>query len=91
MNKSDAVDIIAQKVGVSKTDTDKVITAFFNLAAETVSDGEKLTIPGWISFEQVHRAAREGRNPATGEALHIPARKGVKVSPGAKLKKAVQG
>jgi len=91
MNKSDVVEIISQKVGVSKTDTDKVIMAFFNLAAETVSDGEKLTIPGWISFEQVHRSAREGRNPSTGEILQIPARKAVKVSAGAKLKKAAQG
>lgn len=88
MNKSEAVDIIADRCGVSKSDTDKVISEFFNLAVETVKDGEKMTIPGWISFEQVERSARQGRNPATGESMFIPARKAVKVSAGAKLKNA---
>jgi len=61
------------------------------VVADAVSHGDKVTIPGWISFEQVERAAREGRNPATGETLQIPARKAVKVSAGSKLKNAVQG
>ena len=89
MNKTEVVDVVAQRTGVSKTDTDKVISTFFELAAETVADGEKLSIPGWISFERTHRAARSGRNPATGQPMHIPARNAVKVSAGKKLKDAV--
>ena len=89
MNKSEVVDVVAQRTGVSKTDTDKVISTFFELAAETVADGEKLSIPGWISFERTHRAARSGRNPATGQPMQIPARNAVKVSAGKKLKDAV--
>jgi DNA-binding protein HU-beta len=50
---------------------------------------EKLVLPGFISIEAVARAARSGRNPQTGAVLQIPARTGVKVSAGTKLKKAV--
>ena len=89
MNKSEAVDVIAHGTGVSKADTDGVLSAFFELAAKEVSSGEKLVIPGWISFERVHRPARQGRNPQTGESITISARNAVKVSAGSKLKNAV--
>ena len=88
MNKSEAIDVISHGTGVSKADTERVIAAFFELASKQVGSGEKLTIPGWISFERVHRPARQGRNPQTGESLTIPARNAVKVSAGSKLKSA---
>ena len=52
--------------------------------------GTKVAIPGWVSFERTHRAARAGRNPATGETIQIAASKGVKVSAGSKLKAAAK-
>ena len=65
--------------------------ADFEVVAEAVGKGEKVTVPGWISFEQTQRAARQGRNPATGEAMQIPATKAAKVSAGSKLKAAAKG
>ena len=52
--------------------------------------GDKVSIPGWLSFEQVTRAARMGRNPRTGESIHVPATKACKVSVGSKLKAAAK-
>lgn len=89
MNKSEVVDVVSHGTGVSKADTDRVLSAFLELAAKQVGSGEKLTIPGWITFERVHRPARQGRNPQTGESITIAARNAVKVSAGSKLKSAV--
>lgn len=58
--------------------------------SKSLSEGAKISIPGWIAFEKTHRAARTGRNPQTGEALEIAASDSVKVSAGSKLKAAVK-
>ncbi|NDD26245.1 MAG: integration host factor, partial [Actinobacteria bacterium] len=55
-----------------------------------VAAGGKVTIPGWLSVQKGHRAARVGRNPQTGATIQIPASNTVKVSAGAKLKAAVK-
>lgn len=92
MNRKDLVSSIADKAGVSQTDADKVLAAFQDIAFDVVAKGEeKLTLPGFLTFEQGARAARDGRNPATGEALHIPAAKTAKVTAGSKLKAAAAG
>ena len=92
MNRTELVDSLADKAGVSKSDADKVLTAFYEVAADLVSrGGDKLTIPGFLSIEQVTRSAREGRNPQTGERIHIAESKGVKISAGSKLKSAAKG
>ena len=57
---------------------------------EVAAGGDKVSIPGWLSFEQVTRAARMGRNPRTGESIHVPATKACKVSVGSKLKAAAK-
>ncbi|MDP5128853.1 MAG: HU family DNA-binding protein, partial [Pontimonas sp.] len=54
------------------------------------AQGNKVTIPGWVSFDRTHRAARQGRNPQTGATIQIAASKSVKVSAGSKLKAAVK-
>ena len=53
-------------------------------------DGEKISISGYFSVERTDRAARNGRNPQTGETIWIAASKGVKMSAGARLKKAAK-
>ena len=58
------------------------------VADAVAAGGDKVSIPGWISFEQVHRAARMARNPQTGEPVHVAARNACKVSVGSKLKAA---
>lgn len=91
MNKTELVDAIAGKTDLSKKDVGEVLDAFFDVASEVVGKGdEKITLPGFLSIERTHRAARSGRNPATGEAIQIPAGYGVKVSAGSKLKAAAK-
>ena len=89
MNKSDLIAAMAEKAGVSNKDAGACLDAMFDVVADAVAAGnEKVTVPGWISFEQTVRKARQGRNPQTGEAISIPATKAVKVSAGSKLKAA---
>lgn len=90
LNKSDLVAAIAADSGKSQSDVSAIVDSFFTVVASSVGRGVKVTIPGWISFEQTHRAARMGRNPATGAAIQIAASKGVKVSAGSKLKAAAK-
>jgi len=90
LNKSELVDAIAADTGLTKTAVASVVDSFFDVVSKNVAKGTKVAIPGWISFEQGARAAREGRNPATGASIQIPASKTVKVSAGSKLKAAVK-
>ncbi|KFG71362.1 HU family DNA-binding protein [Streptomyces mutabilis] len=92
MNRSELVAALADRADVTRKDADAVLAALAETVGDVVSKGdEKVTIPGFLTFERTHRAAREGRNPATGESLTIPASYGVKVSAGSKLKEAVKG
>ena len=92
MNKSELVDKVADNTGMSKSDIDTAISGMFDVVAGHVAHtDDKITIPGWISFQQTTRAPRIGRNPRTGESIQIAATKGVKVSAGSKLKKAAKG
>jgi DNA-binding protein HU-beta len=92
MNKSELVEAIAEKTEMTKSDIDTAISGMFEVVSEHVArTDDKITIPGWISFQQTTRAARMGRNPRTGESMPIPASKGVKVSAGSKLKAAAKG
>lgn len=92
MNKSELVEKIAERTGVTKSDVDKALTGMFEVVADHVANSdEKITVPGWIAFQQTTRAARMGRNPRTGESMPIAASKAVKVTAGSKLKAAAKG
>lgn len=90
VNKTELVAAIAAETGQSQTVVSQVLDSLFAQLAANAAKGTKVTIPGWISVEQTERAARTGRNPQTGEAIDIPASKGVKISAGSKLKAAVK-
>jgi DNA-binding protein HU-beta len=91
MNKSEFVTALAEKANLRKSDVDDVVKAFVDVVTDELSSGEgEVTIPGFVSFKRVDRSAREGRNPATGEKIKVPATKAVKVSAGSKLKAAVK-
>ena len=90
LNKSDLVAAIAAETGESQAAVNKVVDAFFSVVAKQVGGGTKVSIPGWLSFEKTHRAARAGRNPASGETIQIAASNGVSVKAGSKLKAAVK-
>ena len=89
LNKTELVAAVAAESGQSQAAVGGVVDAFFDVSPTPLA-GTKVAIPGWISFERTHRAARAGRNPATGETIQIAASKGVKVSAGSKLKAAAK-
>jgi DNA-binding protein HU-beta len=73
MNKGELVDAIAQKAEMTKKDADVLLSALLDSIMEAVAGGDKVTLVGFGSFEPRQRAAREGRNPQTGETLQIAA------------------
>lgn len=90
ITKTELVARLAAATGQNQAAVTSVIDALFATVSEAVAQGSKVSVPGWISFEQVATAARTGRNPQTGAAISIPAGKRVKVTAGSKLKAAVK-
>ena len=89
MNKAELVSAIAEKTGQSQSQVGDVLSAFESVVTSTVAGGDKVQIPGFLSFEKADRAARTGRNPATGEEMQIPAATVPKVKVGKSFKDAV--
>ncbi|GAA1404967.1 DNA-binding protein HU 1 [Glutamicibacter uratoxydans] len=89
MNRSELVAAVAAKTENSQVAVNGVLDALFDVFVENISQGEKVSIPGWLAVERTDRAARTGRNPQTGEAIQIPAGHSVKLTAGSKLKAAV--
>ncbi|MCW2532984.1 MAG: integration host factor [Aeromicrobium sp.] len=90
ISRNELVAALAKKADTSKTEADAVLSAFSDILVESVSGGDKVSIPGILSVERVKRAARTGRNPSTGETIDIPAGFGVKLSVGSRLKAAAK-
>jgi len=89
MNKSELVDAIAASAEVTKKQADLVLTVTLDQITEAVASGNKVTLVGFGSFEAKKQAAREGRNPATGEAISIPERIVPKFHAGKEFKERV--
>ncbi|MBT1018004.1 HU family DNA-binding protein [Canibacter sp. lx-72] len=90
LNKTELVAKIAAETGETQSAVSTVVDSLFKTVAASLAKGEKVAIPGWISFDSTETAARTGRNPQTGEAIQIPAGKRVKITVGSKLKAAVK-
>lgn len=75
MNKGELVDAISEQTGTTKKQTDVILAALTETIIDSVSDGEKVTLVGFGSFEARDRKAREGRNPQTGKKVKIKATK----------------
>ena len=75
MNKSQVIDVVAQKTGLKKKEAEGVVNAFLSTIEEALANGEKVQLVGFGTFETKQRAARIGRNPATKESIEIPASK----------------
>lgn len=90
MNKSQLIDSISIKTEISKKDVEKVINVFTNIVADTLVDGDRVSITGFGTFEVVERAARTGRNPQTGESIQIQASKSPKFKASKALKDAIK-
>lgn len=89
MNKTELVAAIAEKTDLSKKDAEKALKAFTDVVAEELAKGEKIQLVGFGTFEVSERAAREGRNPRSGETMTIPASKAPKFKVGKALKDMV--
>ncbi len=89
MNKADLIEKVAKDAGVSKAQADGVINSLLDGVTSTLKKGGSVTLVGFGSFSVGSRKARTGRNPQTGAAIKIPAKKVPKFSAGADLKKAV--
>ena len=89
MNKTEFVAAIAEEAGISKTDAAKAVKAFTDVVVEEMKKGEKIQLVGFGTFETSKRAAREGRNPQTGETMKIAASVAPKFKPGKALKDAM--
>lgn len=89
MTKSEFVDQVADKSGLSKRDAAKAVDAFLDSVQETLQSGDSVTFTGFGKFHTTRRAARMGVNPRTGAPVHINAATVPKFSAGSQLKKAV--
>ena len=89
MNKTDLVNAVAA-AGFTKKDADKAVAAVFGAIEEALVKGDKVQLIGFGTFEVRERAAKEGRNPRTGETLKIAASKVPAFKAGAALKNAVK-
>lgn len=89
MNKSELVDAIASEAKLSKVDASKALESFVKQTTKALKSGDGLTLIGFGSFSVAKRAARNGRNPQTGKAIKIAAKKVAKFKAGAELKKTV--
>ena len=89
MNKSDLVEKVAKDCDISKAVAEKALNSVMDAIMEAMSAGDKLTLVGFGTSSVADRAAREGRNPQSGKAIKIAAKKVVKFKVGSKLADAV--
>jgi len=75
MNNSDLADVIAAEQGIAKTDARKIVDAVFAAIGDAAAKGEEVSLNGFGKFKVKDSPEREGRNPATGEAMTIKASK----------------
>lgn len=89
MKKSEMIEVLSSKTGLSKADAEKMFNATFDLFKEELAKGNKVSVAGFGTFKISERAAREGRNPQTGETIQITASKSVSFKAGTELKSKV--
>lgn len=89
MNKAELIDDISLHTDLSKRHAEQVVNALLGAITLAMRNGEDVTLQGFGTFSLKTRQARTGRNPQTGEAIHIPASQYVAFKPGKSLKEAV--
>jgi DNA-binding protein HU-beta len=91
MNKTELIDIIAKDAELSKAAAGTVLNAITSIIVKAVAQGDTVTLIGFGTFKSSKRAARTGRNPATGAVLKIAASTVPRFTAGASFKAAVAG
>jgi len=90
MNKTEFINAVSEKAGLSKVDAKKAVDAFVSTVSNELKAGGKVALLGFGSFSVAEKAARKGVNPKTKEAINIPARKSVKFKAGSELNDLVK-
>ena len=89
MNKTQLIDVVATKTGLTKKAAEAAVNAVNDAIAEALAAGDKVQVIGFGTYEVKTRAARDGRNPKTGETIKIAASKAPAFTAGKALKDAV--
>ena len=91
MNKGELIDSLASSTGESKRTVSAVVDGLLDTVQQQVKKGEKVTLPGFGTWERRNRSARTARNPRTGEEIQVAASKVPAFKPGAGFKNFVSG
>jgi len=91
MNNGELIDNVASAHGLSKADAKKVVDGVFAAIADAAAKGDEVSINGFGKFKVKESAAREGRNPATGETIQIAASKKLAFAPAKAIKDKLNG
>ena len=89
MNRAELIAAMAKKADLTQKDAEKALKAFTDVVADELKKGDKIQLVGFGTFEVGERAAREGRNPRSGETMTIAACKAPKFKAGKALKDAI--
>jgi DNA-binding protein HU-beta len=89
MKKEELITLVSKSADITKKSAGEAVNTVFEGIASALEKGDYISLIGFGSFKVVKRAAREGRNPSTGEKMQIPASKSVKFTPGTALKERV--
>jgi integration host factor subunit beta len=89
MTKADLVEKVATEAEMTKKDAEQLVEIIFESIVSTLNNGEKIELRGFGSFRVRHRNARKGRNPKTGAAVNIPAKRVAYFKPGKDLKELI--
>lgn len=90
MNKTEFINAVAKKSGLSKVDAKKAVEAFVETVSSELKEGGKVALLGFGSFSVAEKSARKGVNPKTKQPIEIPARKSVKFKAGAELTEIIK-
>jgi DNA-binding protein HU-beta len=90
MTTADLITRIAEEATLTKRQSEQVVDALLASVQDALRKGEKMTLVGFGTFSAMSQKARTGRNPRTGQALYLHARKAPKFSAGKKLREAVR-
>lgn len=89
MTKADLVEQVAREAEMTKKDAEQLVEIIFDSIIEALNKGEKIELRGFGSFRVRERDARKGRNPKTGTAVSIPAKRVAYFKPGKELKEVI--
>jgi len=90
MTKADLVEIVFEKVGLSKKEAQEIIEVIFDTIKKSFEEGESVKVPGFGTFNVRKKSARRGRNPQTGQELEISPRRVLTFKPSNQLKALIE-